>query len=161
MSYTRREFGKLALAGLPAAAVLGSSESIFGALRAGREAELADQRRADRHDHLQLSQHARSERGSDAQVHRRLRHQRDRADGRTGRELCRRADAGRGARRRPADAAGAAAAARRRRGRRRREPPPGAKTGSWNGKTCVVPSRGGGRRTRRAGGGGGGGGRAR
>ena len=32
MSYTRREFGKLAITGLPAAAVLGSSESIFGAL---------------------------------------------------------------------------------------------------------------------------------
>src|SRR5206468_11998758 len=31
MSYTRREFGKLAIAGLPAAAVLGSSKSIFGA----------------------------------------------------------------------------------------------------------------------------------
>src|SRR5258708_9669092 len=30
MSYTRREFGKLALAGIPAAAVLGRSESIFG-----------------------------------------------------------------------------------------------------------------------------------
>src|SRR4026208_2456401 len=32
MSYTRREFGKLAIAGLPAAAGLGSSESILGAL---------------------------------------------------------------------------------------------------------------------------------
>jgi len=31
MSYTRREFGKLALAGLPAAAVLARTESIFGA----------------------------------------------------------------------------------------------------------------------------------
>jgi sugar phosphate isomerase/epimerase len=31
MSYTRREFGKLALAGLPAAALLGRTESIFGA----------------------------------------------------------------------------------------------------------------------------------
>src|SRR6188474_2651264 len=31
MSYTRREFGKLALAGLPATAVLGNSESLFGA----------------------------------------------------------------------------------------------------------------------------------
>src|SRR6188508_1990082 len=31
MSYTRREFGKLALAGLPAAAVLGRADSIFGA----------------------------------------------------------------------------------------------------------------------------------
>src|SRR5262245_32425654 len=34
MSYSRREFGKLALAGLPAAAMLGRSESIFGALAA-------------------------------------------------------------------------------------------------------------------------------
>lgn len=32
MSYSRREFGKLALAGVPAAAVLGRVESIFGAL---------------------------------------------------------------------------------------------------------------------------------
>jgi sugar phosphate isomerase/epimerase len=32
MSYSRREFGKLALAGLPAAALLGRSESIFGAI---------------------------------------------------------------------------------------------------------------------------------
>ena len=31
MAYTRREFGKLALAGLPAAAVLGRGESLFGA----------------------------------------------------------------------------------------------------------------------------------
>src|SRR6188472_1886085 len=31
MPYTRREFGKLALAGLPAAALLGRTESIFGA----------------------------------------------------------------------------------------------------------------------------------
>src|SRR5689334_25407511 len=31
MSYTRRDFGKLALAGLPAAAVLGRTESLFGA----------------------------------------------------------------------------------------------------------------------------------
>src|SRR5260370_37160785 len=30
MAYSRREFGKLALAGLPAAAVLGRAESIFG-----------------------------------------------------------------------------------------------------------------------------------
>src|SRR5260221_9057669 len=31
MSYSRREFGKLALAGLPAVAVLGRTDSIFGA----------------------------------------------------------------------------------------------------------------------------------
>jgi sugar phosphate isomerase/epimerase len=36
MSYTRREFGKLALAGLPAAAFLGRSESLFGALAQAR-----------------------------------------------------------------------------------------------------------------------------
>ena len=30
MSYSRREFGKLALAGLPAAAMLGRAESILG-----------------------------------------------------------------------------------------------------------------------------------
>src|SRR5215510_8187339 len=34
MSYSRREFGKLALAGLPAAALLGRSDSIFGAIGA-------------------------------------------------------------------------------------------------------------------------------
>jgi sugar phosphate isomerase/epimerase len=34
MSYSRREFGKLALAGLPAAAMLGRSESVFGAFAA-------------------------------------------------------------------------------------------------------------------------------
>jgi len=32
MSYTRREFGKIALAGLPAAALVGRGESIFGGL---------------------------------------------------------------------------------------------------------------------------------
>ena len=31
MSYTRREFGKLALAGVPAAALLGRSDALFGA----------------------------------------------------------------------------------------------------------------------------------
>jgi sugar phosphate isomerase/epimerase len=36
MSYSRREFGKLALAGLPAAAVLGRAESLFGAFAQGR-----------------------------------------------------------------------------------------------------------------------------
>jgi hypothetical protein len=36
MSYTRRQFGKLALAGVPAAALLGRSESVFGALAQAR-----------------------------------------------------------------------------------------------------------------------------
>src|SRR5215468_9471009 len=42
MSYTRREFGKLALAGLPAAAVLGRSESIFGAFVQAKPNSLID-----------------------------------------------------------------------------------------------------------------------
>ena len=42
MSYTRREFGKLALAGLPAAAMLGHSESIFGALAQAKPNSLID-----------------------------------------------------------------------------------------------------------------------
>src|SRR6476646_7677128 len=36
MSYSRREFGKLALAGLPAAAVLGRADSLFGAFAQAR-----------------------------------------------------------------------------------------------------------------------------
>jgi hypothetical protein len=32
MSYTRREFGKLALTGVPAAAMIGGTGSFFGAL---------------------------------------------------------------------------------------------------------------------------------
>ena len=42
MSYTRREFGKLALAGLPAAAVVGRSESIFGAFVQAKPNSLID-----------------------------------------------------------------------------------------------------------------------
>jgi sugar phosphate isomerase/epimerase len=40
MSYTRREFGKLALAGLPAAALLGRNEGIFGALAQAKPSSL-------------------------------------------------------------------------------------------------------------------------
>ncbi len=40
MSYTRREFGKLALAGLPAAAFLGRNEGIFGALAQAKPSSL-------------------------------------------------------------------------------------------------------------------------
>ena len=34
MPYTRREFGKLALAGVPAAAIFGRSDGVFGAIAA-------------------------------------------------------------------------------------------------------------------------------
>ncbi len=40
MSYSRREFGKLALAGLPAAAVVGRAESIFGAFAPSKPSSL-------------------------------------------------------------------------------------------------------------------------
>src|SRR5438034_9885132 len=40
MSYSRREFGKLALAGLPAAAVLGRAESLFGAFAQAKPSSL-------------------------------------------------------------------------------------------------------------------------
>jgi sugar phosphate isomerase/epimerase len=42
MSYTRREFGKLALAGLPAVAVIGRSESILGALAQAKPNSVID-----------------------------------------------------------------------------------------------------------------------
>jgi sugar phosphate isomerase/epimerase len=42
MAYTRREFGKLALAGIPAAAVLGRAESIFGAFAQAKPSSLID-----------------------------------------------------------------------------------------------------------------------
>jgi sugar phosphate isomerase/epimerase len=42
MSYTRREFGKLALAGVPAAALLGPSESLFGALAQAKPSSVFD-----------------------------------------------------------------------------------------------------------------------
>jgi sugar phosphate isomerase/epimerase len=42
MSYTRREFGKLALASFPAAAVLGSAETIFGAFAQAKPNSLID-----------------------------------------------------------------------------------------------------------------------
>ena len=42
MLYSRREMGKLALAGLPAAAVLGTTESIFGAFAQAKPNSLID-----------------------------------------------------------------------------------------------------------------------
>jgi hypothetical protein len=42
MSYTRREFGKLALAGLPAYAVLGRADSIFGAFAQAKPNSVVD-----------------------------------------------------------------------------------------------------------------------
>ena len=109
MRYSRREIAKMALTALAAASLLTHPLPPI----AQDPAELDDQRRAPRHDHLQLSQHARPERGGDAAVRRRLRHQPDRVHGRAGRSVRRRAAA-------RAAAAAAAAASRRRRSSRPR-----------------------------------------
>ena len=83
---SRREIGKLALAGLPAAAVFGSTESIFGAFAQAKPNSLINGVQIGTITYS-YPQHARSERRSDAQVHRRLRHQRGGVDGRSGRTL--------------------------------------------------------------------------
>ena len=159
---SRREFGKLALASVPAATVLGGSD-LLHRVRAG-EAQLEDRGRADRHDHLQLPQHARSERRGDAPVHPRLRHQRGRVDGRTDRELRGRADAGgRGGGRRtwsgggaPGGPGGAGRGRAVNAARCRRNCRPGATQGCVERHRVRDPGAG-----RRRGGGGGGGGRGR
>ena len=97
MRYTRRDIGKLALSALPAAAML---ERPIAALAQTPRPNSTIERRAHRHDHLQLPKHAGPERGSDPQVHRRLGDQRGRVDGWTCGELRRRA-AGRTRRRWP------------------------------------------------------------
>jgi len=147
MSYTRREFGKLAIAGLPAAAVLGSSESIFGAFaQAAKPNSLFNG--------VQIGTITYSYRSmTDQSAEATLKYILDsgisaveimggpvesfagapRPEGRGGGAGL--AGGGRG----PGGRAGAPA-----------EIPPGAKTGSWNGVTCVIPEEG-----ARGGGGGG------
>ena len=86
MRYTRREAGKLALTALPAALLVRP----LTALAQARPNSLINGV-TRRRDHLQLPLDARPERGSDAEVRRRLRHQPDRIHGRTCRSVCGRA----------------------------------------------------------------------
>jgi len=163
MSYTRREFGKLALAGLPAAAVIGHSESIFGAFAQAKPNSLING--------VQIGTITYSYRSMpDQSAEATLKYILDSgisaielmggpvesyagapASGRGG-------GAGRGAG--APDAAPGGAAPGEGGGRRGRGPvdpanlPPGAKMGSWNGESCVIPAPGG---NREAGPGGGGG----
>ena len=95
MSYTRREFGKLALAGLPAAAVLGHTESLFGAFAQAKPNSLING--------VQIGTITYSYRSMpDQSAEATLKYILDsgisahRADGRAGRELRRRAESGRG-----------------------------------------------------------------
>src|SRR5689334_18953606 len=162
MSYTRREFGKLALAGLPAAAVLGRTESLFGALAQAKPNSVFNG--------VQIGTITYSYRSMpDQSAEATLKYVLD--SGISAIELMggpvesfagapssgRGGGAGRGPGGAPPDAAAGG-----RRGRGPVDPanlPPGAKMGSWNGESCVIPApqqEGGGGR-----GPGGGGGRGR
>ena len=150
MSYTRREFGKLALAGLPAAAVIGHTESIFGAFAQAKPNSLING--------VQIGTITYSYRSMpDQSAEATLKYILD--SGISAIELMgepvesyagapssgRGGGAGRGAAG-PGGPGGAAPAAGGRRGRGPIDPanlPPGAKMGSWNGESCVIPAPGG------------------
>jgi sugar phosphate isomerase/epimerase len=175
MSYTRREFGKLALAGLPAAAVIGHTESIFGAFAQAKPNSLING--------VQIGTITYSYRSMpDQSAEATLKYILD--SGISGIELMggpvesyagapssgRGGGAGRGAGGpgAPGGPGGAAPEGGGRRGRGPVDPanlPPGAKMGSWNGESCVIQPEGGGRAAggggRGPGGPGGGGGRGR
>jgi sugar phosphate isomerase/epimerase len=166
MSYTRREFGKLALAGLPAAAVLGNSESLVGAFAQAKPNSVFNG--------VQIGTITYSYRSMpDQSAEATLKYILD--SGISAIELMggpvesfagapssgRGGGAGRGAGG-PAGAAPEAAAGGRRGGRGPVDPatlPPGAKMGSWNGEACVIQPQGGARGASGPGGGGGGRGR--
>lgn len=149
MSYSRREFGKLALAGLPAAAVLGQAESLFGAFAQAKPNSLINgvQIGTITYSYRQMPEQTAEATlkyildsgisavelmGGPAETFAGI--PRAEGGGRGGGRAGGPGGAGRGR-------AGAGAAP---------EIPPGAKTGSWNGVTCVIPEEG-----ARGGGGGG------
>jgi sugar phosphate isomerase/epimerase len=158
MLYSRREMGKLALAGLPAAAVFGTTESIFGAFAQAKPNSLIDG--------VQIGTITYSFRSmQDQSAEAVLKYILD--SGISAIELMggpiesfggapTPAGRGGGGGRGPA-AAGERGGARGGRGERGAMPaelPPGAKRGSWKGTECVIPAPGAAR-------GGGGGGRGR
>jgi sugar phosphate isomerase/epimerase len=159
MLYSRREMGKLALAGLPAAAVLGTTESIFGAFAQAKPNSLIDG--------LQIGTITYSFRSMpDQSAEAMLKYIVE--SGISAVELMggpiesfggAPTGAGRGGGgggRGPAGGPGGARGGRGERGAIPAELPPGATRGSWNGTECVIPAPGAAR-----GGGGGGGGRGR
>jgi sugar phosphate isomerase/epimerase len=140
MSYSRREFGKLALAGLPAAAVLGQAESLFGAFQAKPNSLI---------NGVQIGTITYSYRSmQDQSAEATLKYILD--SGISAVELMGgpaesfagipRAEpvAGRGGGR----AGGPGAGGRGRGDRAAAEIPPGAKTGQWGDVTCVIPEEG-------------------
>ncbi len=166
MSYSRREFGKLALAGLPAAAVLGRTELLFGAFAQAKPNSVFNGVQIGT---ITYSYRSMPDQGAEATLKYIL------DSGISAIELMggtaesfagapssgRGGGAGRGAGGPGGAPADAAAGGGRRGGRGAVDPanlPPGAKMGSWNGTTCVIQPEGG---ARGAGGAGGGGGRGR
>jgi sugar phosphate isomerase/epimerase len=160
MSYTRREFGKLALAGLPAAAVLGNSESLFGAFAQAKPNSVFNG--------VQIGTITYSFRSMpDQSAEATLKYILD--SGISAIELmggpvesfagAPSSGRGGGPGRGPGGPGGAApdAAGGGRRGRGPVDPanlPPGAKLGNWNGESCVIQPEGGARGAAGAGGGG-------
>jgi sugar phosphate isomerase/epimerase len=147
MSYTRREFGKLALAGLPAAAVIGHTESIFGAFAQAKPNSLING--------VQIGTITYSYRSMpDQSAEATLKYILD--SGISAIELmggpvesyagAPTSGRGGGAGRGPGGPGGPPEAGREGGGRRGRGPvdpanlPPGAKMGSWNGESCVIPA---------------------
>jgi sugar phosphate isomerase/epimerase len=150
MSYTRREFGKLALAGLPAAAVLGNSESLFGAFAQANPNSVFNG--------VQIGTITYSFRSMpDQSAEATLKYILDSgisaielmggpAESFAGAPSGRGGGPGRGPGG-PGGAAPDAAAGGRRGGRGPVDPanlPPGAKMGNWNGESCVIQPEGGG-----------------
>jgi hypothetical protein len=84
MSYTRREFGKLALAGLPAAAVLGRSESIFSAFLQAKPNSLINGVQIGT---ITYSYRSMPDQSAEATLKYIVGRQRDRVDGRSGGEF--------------------------------------------------------------------------
>ena len=155
MLYSRREMGKLALAGLPAAAVLGTTESIFGAFAQAKPNSLIDG--------VQIGTITYSYRSMpDQSAEATLKYIVD--SGISAVELmggpiesfggAPTAGGGGGGRGREGGPDGARGG-RGERGAMPAELPPGATRGAWNGTECVIPAPGAAR------GGGGGGGRGR
>jgi sugar phosphate isomerase/epimerase len=150
MLYSRREMGKLALAGLPAAAVLRATESIFGALAQAKPNSLIDG--------VQIGTITYSFRSMlDQSAEAVLKYTLDAGisaielmggpiESFAGAPAAAGSDGGGGGRG-PGRAGGAGG--RGERGAMPAELPPGATRGSWNGTECVVPApgaaRGGGR----------------
>jgi sugar phosphate isomerase/epimerase len=159
MSYTRREFGKLALAGLPAAAVLGRTESLFGAFAQAKPNSVFNG--------VQIGTITYSYRSMpDQSAEATLKYILD--SGISAIELmggpvesyagAPSSGRGGGPGRGPAGPGGTPEGGGGRRGRGPVDPanlPPGAKLGSWNGESCVIQPEGGGRGPGGAGAGGG------